>query len=130
MRTILLLFGSNLFMNAAWYGHLKHKSFPLVLTILVSWLIAFPEYCLQVPANRYGHGSFNAPQLKILQEAISILVFLGFCALYLKEPIRPNHMLAFVLILAGVAVGLRDSPPLASDFGSSPAPAAAGPPAN
>lgn len=128
MRTILLLFGSNLFMNAAWYGHLKHKSFPLLLTILVSWLIAFPEYCLQVPANRLGHGAFSAPQLKILQEAISILVFLGFCAVYLKEPIRANHMLAFVLILAGVAVGLRDSPRLFPAATVAPA-AAPSPPA-
>lgn len=109
-RTALLLFASNLFMTAAWYGHLKHKSMPLLLTILVSWLIAFPEYCLQVPANRLGHGELSAPQLKILQEAISILVFLGFCALYLKEPVRWNHLAALVLILAGVAVGMARFP--------------------
>lgn len=106
MKPILLLCASNVFMAAAWYGHLRHKSFPLFATILVSWLIAFPEYCLQVPANRFGHAVFSAPQLKIIQEAISILVFLGFCFLYLKEPIRWNHLAAMALILAGVALGL------------------------
>lgn len=106
MRTIVLLFASNVFMTIAWYGHLKHKTFPLVLTILVSWLIALPEYALQVPANRFGHGVFSAPQLKIIQEAISITVFLGFCAAYLKEPIRWNHVVAFGLIFAGVVVAM------------------------
>ena len=106
MKTVLLLLGSNLFMTTAWYGHLRHKSFPLYMTILVSWMIALPEYCLQVPANRFGHGTFSAPQLKIIQEAISILVFLGFCTAYLREPVRWNHLAALCLTLAGVAVGL------------------------
>lgn len=125
MRTVFLLCASNLFMTAAWYGHLRYKSFPLFTVILVSWLIAFPEYCLQVPANRFGHAFFSAPQLKILQEAISILVFLGFCALYLKEPIRWNHLAAMGLILAGVAVGLWKAPSLSPALARSPLPAAA-----
>ena len=106
MRTILLLLASNIFMTIAWYGHLRHKTFPLVLTILLSWLIALPEYALQVPANRFGHGYFTAPQLKIIQEAISILVFICFCVAYLREPIRWNYVAAFVLILAAVVVAM------------------------
>jgi len=102
MRTILLLIGSNIFMTIAWYGHLRHKGFPLWGAILISWLIAFPEYCLQVPANRWGHAVFSAPQLKILQEVISIGVFLVFCVLYLKEPVRWNHLVSFGLILGAV----------------------------
>ena len=77
MKTILLLIASNLFMTAAWYGHLKHKSADLWKVILVSWLIALPEYALQVPANRWGHGRFDAYQLKIMQEIITMLVFVG-----------------------------------------------------
>jgi len=88
MRTVGLLVLSNTFMTIAWYGHLKYKSAPLLLTILASWLIALPEYALQVPANRYGHGEFSAPQLKIIQEAISVSVFVAFSILYLKE--TPN----------------------------------------
>jgi uncharacterized protein len=103
MRTILLLIGSNLFMTAAWYGHLKHKSWPLWAAIAVSWLIALPEYCLQVPANRWGHGTFTAPQLKIIQEVITLAVFIGFCVLYLKEPIKWNYFVSFALILGAVA---------------------------
>lgn len=106
MKTIALLILSNIFMTAAWYGHLKFKTQALWLVVLTSWLIALPEYGLQVPANRWGHGTFSAPQLKILQEAISIAVFSVFCLLYLKEPIRWNHAASFALIVAGVAVGL------------------------
>lgn len=91
-------------MTIAWYGHLRHKSSALWLVILGSWLIALPEYMLQVPANRWGHGYFSAPQLKIIQEAISIAVFIVFCAAYLREPIRWNHIGAFSLVL--IAVGL------------------------
>src|SRR4051812_11788313 len=80
MRTVLLLLCSNIFMTIAWYGHLssKYKSAAMWGVILVSWLIALPEYALQVPANRLGHAQFSAPQLKIIQEAISIVVFIGF----------------------------------------------------
>ncbi len=105
-RTALLLLGSNAFMTVAWYGHLKFKGAPLLLAIAVSWLIALPEYAIQVPANRFGHASMSAPQLKILQEAVTIAVFLAFNALYLREAVRWNHAAAFLLILAGVAVAV------------------------
>jgi uncharacterized protein len=106
MKTILLLVCSNIFMTVAWYGHLKYKSAPLVTAILLSWLIALPEYALQVPANRFGHGPFTAPQLKIIQEAISITVFIGFCLTYLREPIRWNYVVSFLLIVAAVGVAM------------------------
>jgi uncharacterized protein (DUF486 family) len=99
---ILLLFLSNLFMTVAWYGHLKFKSKPLLLVILVSWGIAFFEYCLQVPANRWGNAVYSATQLKILQEIITLTVFCAFAALYLGERLRWNHFAAFVCILAAV----------------------------
>jgi uncharacterized protein (DUF486 family) len=99
---ILLLFLSNLFMTVAWYGHLKFKSRPLLLVILVSWGIAFFEYCLQVPANRWGNAVYTATQLKILQEIITLTVFCGFAVLYLVERLRWNHFAAFVCILAAV----------------------------
>ena len=90
---VLLLFGSNLFMTvAAWYGHLKFTDKPLVTVVLAhSWGIAFFEYCLQVPANRWGHVVYSAPQLKGMQEVITLLVFAGFSVLYLKEPLGWNH---------------------------------------
>lgn len=102
MRTVLLLLGSNIFMTFAWYGHLKHKKAPLIAAIAVSWLIALPEYCLQVPANRYGHGAFSAAQLKIIQEAISITVFCVFCVAWLREPLKWNILVAFAFIFIGV----------------------------
>lgn len=110
MKTILLLIGSNIFMTVAWYGHLRHKGAALWQAILVSWLIALPEYMLQVPANRWGHGTFSAPQLKILQEAITLAVFIGFCAAYLKEPIRWNHLASFALIAGAVALAFLPGP--------------------
>lgn len=112
MRTIGLLLASNVFMTAAWYGHLRHKTWPLWTAILISWLIALPEYMLQVPANRFGHGAFSAPQLKVMQEAISIGVFMAFCAAYLREPIRWNHGLAFLLVLAAAGFAMLDRPAL------------------
>lgn len=93
-------------MTIAWYGHLKFKSKPLLLVILVSWLIALPEYMFQVPANRFGYGPFTAPQLKIIQEAISISVFIVFCMVYLKDPIRWNYIVSFGLIMAAVFFAL------------------------
>mgnify|MGYP001258230698 CR=1 FL=1 len=99
--TILLLVASNVFMTFAWYGHLKFKSTALITVILVSWGIAFFEYCLQVPANRIGHGYFNAVQLKTIQEVITLTVFAGFSVMYLGEPIRWNHLVGFALIIAG-----------------------------
>src|ERR1051325_1611505 len=88
---ILLLVFSNLFMTAAWYGHLKKTTSPLYLVILASWGIAFFEYILQVPANRWGYRNFSATELKIIQEIITLTVFTGFAALYLHEKIRWNH---------------------------------------
>ena len=96
----LLLLGANLFMTVAWYGHLKFESKPLWLVVLASWGIAFFEYCLQVPANRWGHGLYNAAQLKTLQEVITLLVFAGFSTSYLGEPLKWNHWAGFALIVA------------------------------
>ena len=102
MRTIFLLLGSNLFMTAAWYGHLKYRGVALWKVILISWGIAFFEYCLQVPANRLGYGQFSAFQLKIIQEVITLVVFLGFATLWLGERLRWNYGVAMALILAAV----------------------------
>ena len=99
---IVLLTCSNLFMTVAWYGHLKFKTKPLLVVILVSWGIAFFEYVLQVPANRWGTSVYSATQLKIIQEIITLTVFCGFAALYLGERIRWNHVAAFGCILAAV----------------------------
>jgi uncharacterized protein (DUF486 family) len=104
MRTVLLLICSNAFMTAAWYGHLKFKDVPFLTAILVSWLIALPEYALQVPANRLGHGQFSAPQLKIIQEVISISVFLVFSIAYLGEMPRRSDWAAMALIVLAVIV--------------------------
>ncbi len=110
LQTVLLLAASNAFMTFAWYYHLKHKGWPLLAAIGISWLIALPEYLLQVPANRYGHisagGPFTAPQLKILQEAITLTIFGFFSWLVLKEKLQWTDYVAFALILAGAAVGL------------------------
>lgn len=100
MRTIALLTISNVFMTIAWYGHLRHKEVALWKAILVSWLIAFVEYCFQVPANRYGHGQFTAAQLKAIQEIITLAVFCGFSLLYLREKITWNYLVGFALIVA------------------------------
>ena len=99
--TIGLLIASNIFMTFAWYGHLKYKSASLVLVILASWLIALPEYALQVPANRIGHGHFSAAELKTIQEVITLTVFAVFSVLYLKEPLGWNHALGFAFIALG-----------------------------
>jgi uncharacterized protein len=104
MWTILLLLCSNAFMTLAWYGHLKFKTYPLIAVVLASWLIALPEYLFQVPANRIGHGDFSAPQLKIIQEVISITAFVIFNAVYLKDHIRGTDWIAFGLIVIAVIV--------------------------
>ncbi|MDH7453630.1 DMT family protein [Luteimonas composti] len=96
---ILLLLGSNIFMTFAWYGHLKYKSSALLPVILVSWGIAFFEYCLMVPANRIGSAVYSAPQLKGMQEVITLLVFAGFSAWYLGQPLKWNHWAGFGLIV-------------------------------
>lgn len=104
MQTVLLLLLSNTFMTLAWYGHLRFRTAPLLVTILASWLIALPEYALQVPANRYGYGQFSAAQLKIIQEVISISVFVIFNMFYLHEMPTWRTALAFLLILGAVVV--------------------------
>ena len=100
---VVLLLASNIFMTFAWYGHLKFKQAPLGLVILISWSIAFFEYILMVPANRWGSSNYSATQLKIIQEIITLTVFCGFALLYLGEKIRWNHLAAFLCILAAVA---------------------------
>src|SRR5689334_7501614 len=102
MTTIILLFISNTFMTFAWYGHLKHRSAPLLEAIVLSWLIAFGEYCFQVPANRIGYGQFSAYQLKIIQESITLVVFVVFAYLYLGESMRWNYAASFVCLFAAV----------------------------
>lgn len=101
VATIGLLLASNIFMTFAWYGHLKFKGSALWLVILVSWGIAFFEYCLQVPANRIGHGYFSAAELKTIQEVLTLAVFAVFSIFYLGEPLRLNHLIGFALIAAG-----------------------------
>jgi uncharacterized protein len=100
---ILLLVASNVFMTFAWYGHLKYKWAPLWTVVLVSWGIAFFEYCLAVPANRIGSAVYSTAQLKTMQEAITLLVFAVFSVLYLKEQIAWNHLVGFALIVSGAA---------------------------
>jgi len=102
MLTIFLLTISNVFMTFAWYGHLKHKNAPLYLAILVSWLIAFFEYCFQVPANRWGSTQFTPVQLKVIQEIITLLVFSLFAVTYLDQKLGWNHLGVFLLIVGAV----------------------------
>ena len=94
----VLLTASNVFMMFAWYGHLKFKDSPLWIAVAVSWLIAFFEYCLQVPANRYGHTHLSAAELKTMQEAITLVVFCAFSVLYLKEELKWNYIVGFCLM--------------------------------
>jgi uncharacterized protein (DUF486 family) len=89
-------------MTIAWYGHLKFKSKPLLIVILVSWGIAFFEYCFQVPANRWGHGQFTAAQLKTIQEVITLIVFSVFSVVYLKEDFKWNYLVGFALMVGAV----------------------------
>jgi len=98
---IVLLFFSNIFMTFAWYGHLKYKASPLIIAIVVSWGIAFIEYCFAVPANRIGHEVYSAAQLKTMQEVITLLVFAAFSVLYLGEKFTWNYLVGFALIAAG-----------------------------
>lgn len=102
MKTVLLLLLSNIFMTFAWYGHLRHKSAPLWLAVLVSWGLAFFEYCLQVPANRWGSAQFSTAQLKTMQEAITVVVFCVFSVTYLKEPLRWNYLVGFLFLFLAV----------------------------
>jgi len=106
--TIGLLLASNIFMTAAWYGHLKFPSASLWKVILISWGIAFAEYCLQVPANRYGYGYFSAAELKTIQEVISLTVFMFFAVFYLGEPIKWNYIVGFAMIVGAAFVIFHD----------------------
>jgi len=107
MKTVALLTISNIFMTFAWYGHLKYREVPLYKVILVSWLIAFFEYCFQVPANRIGSYEFTAAQLKTIPEVITLTVFSVFSVLYLRQPLRWNYFAGFARIVAAVAVIFR-----------------------
>ena len=103
IRTILLLTASNIFMTIAWYGNLKNTSLPLWKAILISWGIAFVEYCLMVPANRYGYtNGMNGFQLKVTQEIITLTVFSVFAVYYLKEKMDMNHVVSFMLLIGAV----------------------------
>jgi uncharacterized protein (DUF486 family) len=101
---VLLLLASNVFMTFAWYGHLKFKASPLWIVIAASWLIALPEYLLQVPANRMGHAVYSAAQLKTIQEILTLCVFVVFSVTYLGESIRWNHLAGFALIVLAAAL--------------------------
>jgi uncharacterized protein (DUF486 family) len=104
MTTILLLTLSNIFMTFAWYGHLKYRNAPLFKVIVISWLIAFAEYCFQVPANRIGSYEFTTAQLKTIQEVITLTVFSFFSVLYLGEPLKWNYFAGFAMMIGAVAV--------------------------
>ena len=108
MKTVALLTISNTFMTFAWYGHLKFKETTLWKVILVSWGIAFFEYCFQVPANRIGSGTYSAAQLKVIQEVITLVVFGFFSVYYLREELRWNHLVAFLLLLGAVFFAFRE----------------------
>jgi len=105
---ILLLLAANVFMTFAWYGHLKYKAVALWIVILVSWGIAFFEYCLQVPANRMGSSVYTTVQLKTIQEVVTLAVFVGFSVWYLGEPIRWNHLAGFALMIVAAALVFKD----------------------
>jgi len=113
--TVLLLVASNTFMTLAWYLHVKNKAWPLVAAIGISWLIALPEYILQVPANRIGHQDFGGPfslaQLKVMQEAITLVVFCALTVLVFKEKLRTTDLIAFGLVFVAVAVSVYGRAP-------------------
>lgn len=102
LKFIGLLIVSNTFMTIAWYGHLKHKSWPLVAAILISWMIALAEYSFQVPANRIGSQQFSLTQLKITQECVTLVVFLVYAAIVFREPIKWNTVVAMLFIVGAV----------------------------
>ena len=102
MLTVLLLLVSNTFMTFAWYGHLKYRTAPIAAAVVLSWLIAFGEYCFQVPANRMGYGQFTGYQLKIVQEAITVIVFVAFAYGYLGESLRWNYAVSFLCLIGAV----------------------------
>jgi uncharacterized protein len=101
---ILALLVSNVFMTLAWYGHLNFKGTPLWLVIAASWGIAFFEYCIAVPANRYGHAVYSAAELKTIQEVVTLIVFAAFFVFYLREQLTWTHAAGFTLIAAGATL--------------------------
>ncbi len=108
MRTVILLTLSNVFMTFAWYRHLKAQhDAPLWIAILTSWGIAFFEYCLAVPANRMGYGRYTLPQLKVMQEAITLLVFALFAAFWMKQRLQLNHLWATLCLMGAVFFTFR-----------------------
>jgi len=113
VTTMFLLIGSNLFMTYAWYGHLKDlKGRPILLAIIVSWGVAFFEYCLQVPANRIGYGFFSLPQLKVMQEIITIGVFAVFSVVYMKQELKMDFLWASLCLVAAAYFMFRQVTPL------------------
>jgi uncharacterized protein len=102
MTTILLLLCANVFMTVAWYWHPKYRQSPLPLVVVLSWLIAFFEYCFQVPANRIGYGEFTAFQLKVIQEVLTLCVFVVFAWWYLGEGLKWNHAVSFLFLVGAV----------------------------
>ncbi|MGH7145385.1 MAG: DMT family protein [Planctomycetota bacterium] len=130
MWTVGLLCIANIFMTTAWYWHLKYTARPVWIVIVVSWGIAFLEYCFQVPANRIGAlQGWEPAQLKVVQEAVTMAVFCGFSVWYLKVPLKWNHIAAFVLIVAAVVLVFKDGLPdpargqVVKQAASAPAPA-------
>lgn len=107
LAPIVMLALSNIFMTFAWYGHLKHKGTALFIAILLSWGIAFFEYCLAVPANRLGSEYYSTAQLKTIQEVITLAVFALFSVFWLKEAITINHLIGFALIALGASFIFR-----------------------
>ena len=113
LRTVLFLVGSNVFMTFAWYAHLRNLSAkPLWVAILASWGIAFFEYCLQVPGNRAGFSQLTLPQLKILQEVITLAVFVPFAILYMKQPFKLDFLWAGLCLLGAVYFMFRGHVPV------------------
>jgi len=111
VRTVVLLFFSNIFMTFAWYGHLRDmRSKALWIAILASWGIAFFEYCLQVPANREGYGVFTLPQLKVIQEVLTMVVFAGFCFFYMREKLTWDYLWATLCLVGAAFFMFRNLP--------------------
>jgi uncharacterized protein len=104
LAPVIMLVCSNVFMTIAWYGHLKYKAVPLITVVLVSWGIAFVEYCFAVPANRIGSAVYAPAELKTIQEVITLIVFAGFSALYFNEPLSLTQGAGFALIALGAAL--------------------------
>ncbi|MGZ3424410.1 MAG: DMT family protein [Polyangiales bacterium] len=106
-KSAALLLASNVFMTVAWYGHLRLKSLPMWTAILGAWAIAFFEYCLMVPANRIGYRVLSAYQLKIMQEAITLVVFVAFASMFLGGGFKMKYLVSFALVFAAVAVAFK-----------------------